>query len=84
MPSCPAEGCNFTTTSDRSLAAHVIKCQKAATGLALIAEGVGQHEANQRQAKRRRVLSPEHLEVTQDTERSMDLDVEVRTTNNRS
>ena len=77
MLTCPAEGCEFRAKNDRSLSAHVRQCQRAAIGLASVAEQVEQHEADQRQAKRRRLSSVEPLEVTPEVEESMDVDLEV-------
>ena len=66
MLKCPGKGCNFIPKSDRALTTHVGKCEKAKAGLALIAE-----EVEQRQAKRQRVLSPEHPEADLDSEEPM-------------
>ena len=66
MLRCPGEGCKFTTKSDRAHTSHVGKCQKAKAGLALVAG-----EVEQRQAKRQRILSPEHPEPDLDSEESM-------------
>ena len=81
MPTCPAKGCGFKAKTDRSLSLHLQKCKKAAAGLALVGEEVEQHDADYRQAKRRKVSSLEQLEVVPEAE---DPGLEVRVTNNRS
>jgi len=80
MLACPGEGCKFRAKNDRSLSTHVRQCPKAAIGLASVAERVEQHEADQRQAKRRRVSSAEPLEVVTEAEEAMDVDSEVSLT----
>jgi hypothetical protein len=77
MLSCPAEGCKFTTKSDRALTVHVGKCKKAAIGLASIADEVERREADHREAKRRRISLLERLEVLPEVEEPMDVDLEV-------
>ena len=84
MPSCPAQGCKFTAKSDRAVTAHANKCKKAANILASIADDVNQHEADRRQAKRRRISSPERLEVIPEVEEPMDVDPEVCFADDRS
>ena len=84
MLDCPAEGCKFTAKSDRALTAHVHKCKKAATVLVSIADEVEQREADHRQAKRRRVLSPERLEDVPEVEEPMEVDPEVCLADDRS
>ena len=77
MLSCPAEGCTYRGKNDKALSNHLAICKKAASGLALIAGDVEQHEADYRQAKRCRILSPEHPEVLLDVEGPADVDYEV-------
>ena len=81
MLTCPANGCGFKAKSDRSLTAHLQKCKKAATGLALVGEELEQHDADHRQAKRRKISSLERLEVVPE---AGDPGLEVRVMNNRS
>jgi hypothetical protein len=68
MLTCPAEGCGFKTKTDRSLSLHIRKCKKAAASLALIGKEVEQHDADRRQAKRRKISSVERLEVVPEAE----------------
>ena len=84
MLACPAEGCKFKARSDRALTVHISKCKKAVTGLTSIADGIGRHEADYRQAKRRRISSPEHLDVVPEVEVPMDTNLEVRSVNDES
>lgn len=81
MFECPGTGCNYTTTSERGFHAHIGKCKKARGELALVADDVEQHEAEERQTKRRRVLSPEHLQLSDpmDAEEPLQVDDEVCT-----
>ncbi|KAF9642395.1 hypothetical protein BDM02DRAFT_3133118 [Thelephora ganbajun] len=73
---CPAEGCKFTTKSNRALTAHVVRCKRAAIELTLITEDARQHKADCREAKRCRISSVEHLEVIPEVEEPMDIDPE--------
>ena len=85
MLTCPAEGCSFTAKSDRALTAHLRKCKKAGiTGLASIAEDIERHEADHREAKRRRISFPERLDVVPEVEEPVDADFEVRLVNDGS
>lgn len=74
MLPCPAEGCKFIANSDRALTVHVKKCKKARDGLASIAEGIQQHEADFREAKRRRIS---RLEAVPEVGEPMNVDLEV-------
>ncbi|KAF9643156.1 hypothetical protein BDM02DRAFT_3192110 [Thelephora ganbajun] len=73
---CPAEGCTFTTKSDRALTTHLGKCKRAATELTLITEDVRQQEDDRQQAKQHKILSLERLEVVPEVEEPMDVDPE--------
>ena len=84
MLTCPAEGCGFKARNDRALATHIRKCKKAATGLALVADEIGCHEADHRQAKQHKILSPEHLDIVPEVEVPMDTGLEVRSVNDES
>ena len=79
MLTCYIEGCNYATESDRALTSHVNNCKKAKTRLAEIAEEVKQYEIDCREAKRRRISSPERLEFPPDILEPMDIDHKVRT-----
>lgn len=68
MLTCPAQGCGFKAKTDRSLTLHLQRCKKAATGLALVGEEVKQHDADHRQAKRRKTSALELLEVVPEAE----------------
>jgi hypothetical protein len=78
MLTCPAEGCPFITNGDRSLTNHVKKCTKATTGLASVGKEARRREADSRQAKRRRISSPERSESVPGVGEPMDVDPEVR------
>lgn len=82
MLTCPAEDCNFRAATDRVLSTHVRQCKKAAAGLASVARELDQHEADQRQAKRRKISSFEPLEVVPEAEEPMDIDLEVSVISN--
>ena len=78
MLTCPAEGCKFTTKSDRALTVHLGKCKKAGmTGLASIAEDIERHTIDYRQAKRRRISFPGRLDVVPEAEEPVDANLEV-------
>ena len=75
--SCPAKGCKFTTNSDRSLALHLGKCKKAVSGLASVAESVGEYGADRRQAKRCKISFLESSDVRSEVEEPMGVELEV-------
>ena len=79
MLTCYVEGCDYATKSDRALTSHVNNCKKAKTRLAEVAEEVKQCRIDRRQAKRRRISSPERLELPPDILELMDIDPKVRT-----
>ena len=68
MLTCPAEGCGFKTKTDRGLSVHLNHYKKAKAGLASIAKDIRRRReaGHHRQAKRRRISSPERLEFVPD------------------
>ena len=75
--SCPAKGCKFTAKTDRALTVHLGKCKKAASGLASVAESVGEYEADHWQAKRRKISFLEPSDVRSEVEEPMGVELEV-------
>ena len=81
MLACPADGCNFSSKSDRGLSVHVGRCKKAKIGFREIFDDVQQYEADHQRAKRRKTSHLGHSEIVPEVDEPIDVDLEVRSEN---